>query len=104
MKIWFAVARDWDDPDTVDFEWVTSPEEAAQMSTSRRCISPPWTRLVLQLGHPHGHRLDGVQTTPPPTQFDKPPLEKSTISEVTQSQITIRNQWWVDDSLSVTSA
>ena len=101
IKRWFVVARDWNDPDPVERHWVTSPEEAAEMSSSRRG-EPSRELLVLQLGWPLGHRLVPGGPDPPGTQFDVFPLdESSTISDVLKAEkISVMGEWWVDESLS----
>ena len=100
IKRWFVVARGWADPDPVESQWATSPEEAVRKSTLRR-EEPSRALLVLQLGWPHGHRAEPGGPTPPGTQFDVFPLDQSSrISDVLkQAEITIRDKWWVDDSL-----
>ena len=101
IERWFVVARDWDDPDPVEPHWVKSPEEAARRSASRRG-RPSRELLVLQLGWPHGHLAEQGGPTPPGTQFDVFPLdESSTISDVQKAKkLSIRDKWWVDESLS----
>ena len=103
IKRWFVIARGFDDPDPVDKRWVTSPEDAARESAARRG-EPSRELLVLQLGWPRGHLAEPGGPTPPGTQFNKFPLdESSTISDVLkQAKITIRDKWWVDDSLVAT--
>ena len=101
IKRWFVVARDWDDPKPIEPQWATSPEEAVRKSALRRG-EPSRALLVLQLGWPHGHRAEQGGPTPPGTKFDEFPLDKSsTISDVRQATatISIKGQWWVDDSL-----